>query len=327
MKRLYPLLLVATGLFVGFLCGALVTTARTDQAKFTYDQVIGQAGDTPITRGELAELAIYRHGSKILDQDLRKHAIVYEAARRAGVTATSDEVDQRIAEYQSLLQNYVELADLLGTKKAFDAIPRRILEDQFRTALLAEKLMKISVNNTDVQNTYIDNLKRFYRPPMAKLVLTVTNTEAAATRAYRRLKDGEDPRKVSTEISTDEAIAKMKGDLNWVSRSAMSYDVYTAIFDANDGKGLRPKDCTPVIKYKNENGKIDYMVFYVEDTRSSHQVELKEARTAVEFLARYQKLANQEPVWFAEQEKAIEWKRVSNLLEPVSPLVTVPATP
>ncbi|HEY3415346.1 MAG TPA: hypothetical protein VGM23_00555, partial [Armatimonadota bacterium] len=95
MKRLHSLLLICTGLLVGLLGGAMITAVYSQQAKYDYNQVIARAGDTLVTRGQLAEALIGKVGGKALDADLRETATVAEMARRANVVITQDEMEKR----------------------------------------------------------------------------------------------------------------------------------------------------------------------------------------------------------------------------------------
>ena len=331
-RRIYSALWLAAGIGIGLLSGAAITTAYSDQARPNYDQVVGQVGETTITRGQLAERAIALVGAKVLDGELKHQAYVTEAARRAGIVVTDAEVDQRLDEYHKLLIQYKELADLLGSESAFNATPRGVLETQFRTVLYAEKLLKVKITDADVQDCFISKLNRFYHPPMVKLTLIATNNEADARRAWNRLKDGEDPNFLSETYSAPDDLKKSKGELGWVPRSAMNPQVADAIFGAHDGKGLKPKECTEIIPYQNETTHgTDYLIFYIQDYQAAAEKKLDdpEVHAAVTLVTRVFKTAEMEDKWYeGKNDGAIyqtEWKRVKDLLDPAAVPVTVPA--
>jgi len=322
-RRVFPIIYLVAGLGVGFLCGAVITVAHGDLLKFNYDQVVGQVGETTITRSQLAERAIAVSGAKILDSEMKHRAYVLEAARQAGIMVNTEEIDQRIGEYRKLLMQYKELADLLGSESAFNMTPHWILEDQFRTAMSAEKMLKVKVSDADVSHCFVSTLNRFYRPPMVKLILIATNTEVDARRAWNRLRDGEKPGDLAEIYSTADELKKSRGDIGWVPRSKMSDQVADAIFGAHDGKGLKPKEFTEVINYSHDDqatGKTttEYLIFYVDGYQPEVERQLNDpgVREAVTLVQRVLTTAKLEDEWYRKQERAMEWKRVKDLLDP-----------
>ena len=325
-RRSFPLMYLAAGLGVGFLCGAIITIARGDLVKVNYDQVVGQVGETTITRSQLAERAIAISGAKVLDGELKHQAYVQEAARRAGVVVSTAEVDQRIEEYRNLLKQYKELADLLGSEHTFNATPHWLLEEQFRTALDAEKMLDVKVSEADIEKCFTEKLNRFYHPPMVKLILIACSNETDARKAWNRLKDGEDPGELSHLYSSAEDLRNAKGDIGWVPESKMSKEVSDAVFGAHDGLGLKPKEFTEVIRYTSEHANAkdfgsttttDFLIFYVDgyQPKAEKKIDDPGVHDAVKLVERVLKVAAQEGEWYKKEEKTTDWKRVKDLLD------------
>lgn len=322
MKRTQLLITLLAGVFVGFLCGAALTAAHSDPPKFDGDQIVAQAGETKVTRGALAQYALSQLGNKLLDGQVRDMALVDEGARRAGVTVTADEVEQRIKES-------FQFAEDAMARKRLEAVPHWILAEQMRPVILLEKMLKITVSPNEVENYFATNSGVFFKPATVRLTCIATLEKADAERALKRLKDGEDPGKVSEQLSSDDELQKRKGDVGWFGRNSMSPQVAEAVFEGNDGNPLKPKQFTGILNNivsdpKSDGTTVQYLIFYVTDYAPSVQPKLDDVRPAALFYARAQKLSARAPGWFLEHLKDVEWKRIKDAGDPQSELVTVP---
>ncbi|HEX2950306.1 MAG TPA: peptidyl-prolyl cis-trans isomerase [Armatimonadota bacterium] len=328
MRRSYSVILACSGLFIGFLCGAIVTTAYSDQIKFNYDQVIAQIGGTQITRGQLAEQTIKLDGARLLNGDLQDRALITEAARRNGITVTQPEIDQR---YKEMIQ-YAENA---MAKRRIESIPRSVIDDDIRMVLLAEKSMNITVSEKEARDFFTKNIGLFTRPAMAKLVCINTSERTKATEVYSRLKAGEDPKRLSELYSTADMLKKNKGEIGWILRSSMSPAVAEKIFDANNGQGLKIGEFTDPIETKtadpmDDNKAItEYVVFYIEDIQPPVVPKFDEVKDVASVYCRTSKYQAQASQWFTQQANTIgkEWKQVKDLYDPQSPLEAKPIPP
>lgn len=334
MKRIHATLLVFSGLFVGFLCGAAFTTAHTDEVKYNYDQVVARIGDTTLTRGQLAEFVLNKDGSRmpigleLLTGELQDKLLATEAARRAGVTVTAEELRQRIEVTYNFAQNAL-------AKQRLDAIPREKLEDSMRTVMLVEKMMKLNANDKEAQSYYASNPKLFRVPPMAQLIFIDTKSYTKATEALNRLKNGEDAKALAKLYTNGELIPFKAGTAQWIERSSMLPDVATKIFDANDGDGLKAGQYTDVItsqfpdKDDPNTFKKEYLVIYVVDRVQSYRPTYDKVRDAAMFYARAAKYQQVAPEWFAQQAATLgaEWQQVQDLSNPLAPLTVTPISP
>ncbi|HOF90120.1 MAG TPA: hypothetical protein PLZ36_18750, partial [Armatimonadota bacterium] len=302
MKRRTPFFWLATGLGVGLLGGLLLSTAFSAMPEIDYGQVLAMAGETPLTRKELAERTLFKYGSRELDDELRRELIYKEAARRAGIVVADAEVEKRLNDYKLLMAQYADLPAMMGVTFDADALPRWLLADQFRTTLCAEKVYNVSVTQADIDKMYGDRLfmNGFTKPAMAKLTMCIARNKNDATVMWNRLRAGEEPGKVSAQSSYVESIRKVRGDLGLVARDAMSPDVAAAIFDVRGGKGLKPGEFTPVLTYNNPRtdaatGRMynvtDYIVMYVHDIVPAKVVPKQEVLPVLDMLVRLNKVA------------------------------------
>ncbi len=312
--RIHSIVLAASCLLIGFLCGALLTTAHSADPTLDFSQVVAQMGDTRLTRGRLAEFALEKVGDSILNGELLDIALVEEAARKNGIQLAPAEVQQRIDEM-------FKFAESAMARKRLEAVPRQVLTQRLRAVLLTEKMLNLKDVSPNEAETYFTTRPQvFFSPALAKLICIATSSETDATRAFKRLRDGEDARKLSEILSADKVLRESKGDLGWFARASMSPQVAEAIFDANNGKGLRPKEFTKPLEHLSETGAKQWLIFYVEDFQASKQPSLEEVRPAATFYARAQKYSLLAPDWFIGQAKGAEWKRVKSLFDPAAPL-------
>lgn len=345
MKRLSPLMTLVIGLLVGLFVGAAFTTAVGDVIKMNYDQIVGQAGETKITRGKLAEYCIARMGWKVAPE-LQEQAVLEEALRTSGFTVTDAEVQARI----DLLTRYA--ADNELARQQLEAYPQNVLREKLRAILISEKALNINITAKDAEDFYITYPRLFFSKPMAKLVCIATTNLTDARRAMQRLRDGEDPGKLSAMLSTNEKIRELKGDVGYQTRDRVnSSKLAEQIFDANDGKGLKPGQYTEPIEIVTEfmrdkrgpdGQKIirpdgnperevvritEHWIAYVADFKQSKTPQFAEVKDVAALLARGAKLQQTLPKWVAQQRQQMTVKWVKDFDDPAAELQVVPPPP
>ena len=329
MKRVYSLVLLCIGLLIGFLCGALITTAYSDQTKIDYEQPIARIGDTVVTRGQLAEYVLMNAGDRLkeLSQGLYDQALVAEAARHAGVTVTADEVNGEVEQMAKYARGSM-------APMKYRNIPRPILVDQARTMLLAEKMIGLTVSEGDAHSYYSSHPNLFVTPAMAKVVCIAPDSMARANAVLKRLQAGEDPNALAALYCADPGLKTNKGELGWITRKRFNQQADQQIFDAHDGAGLKPGEWTGVIKYdyvdpQTRNPITSYLIFYIKDIAGAKTPKFEEVRDAAYYGARMTKYAEKAPIWFAKMAREIgkDFQQSPNLLDPLTPLKASPMDP
>lgn len=329
MKRLSPLMTLVIGLVTGLIIGGTITIALGQDLKFNYDQVIGSAGETKITRGKLAEACIARFGGTVAPE-LQEQAVVDEALRASGITITDAEITTRIED----LKRYAADNDL--AKQMIEAYPQNVLRDKFRTVLMLEKAMNVTVSEAEARNFFTSYPQVFFTKAQAKLICIATEKRADALAAMRRLGDGEDANKLATLLSTNPKIRSVRGDIGYLTRERVNNpDLAVAIFDANDGKGLKAgqyTDALPVILEREEQqadgtSKVvrytEYWVAYVADFRVAKAPTFDDIKPQATLLARGAKLQSMMKKWINAQQQKITVKWVKKYDDPAAELLTV----
>lgn len=321
MKQVKSVMLLAVGLLVGFFTGALVTGGYSAVTSFNYSQPVCQVGETTITRGQLAEATILQSGMSVLEKDMKYRAYVEEVARINKITVTPEEVKLRVEEYKNLVGQFDQLADILGSKSILDSIPQELLDEETRFTMLAEKVMKVSISEAEMTEWYVNNPKIFFRPRMVKLTAIITKNYAEAKSACNRL-EKHDPldtaQMISVELSNDENLKKVKGDVGWWTKETMQIQTFSdAIFNARNGQGLKAGQYTTPLSYTDKTtGISDFRVFYVEEIKDEWVPAIAEIKPALRFLTRMDKIRAAQPKWLEDKQKMLPWMRVTNLRDP-----------
>ncbi|MHB9131065.1 MAG: peptidylprolyl isomerase [Armatimonadota bacterium] len=320
MKRVSSLLILLVGLSIGFLSGLMVNDAHSDPAKNDPSRVVAKLGEISITRGEVAEQTLAKWGFKALNEDLFDRALVEEIARRDKVIVTSDEVNKRVEEA-------MKFAESTGTLPQMKQMPSFLLFEQTRSMLLVEKMTSLKVTQAEARSFFLKNQQFFVtNPPQFKMICIATDTKEKAEKARRRLKNGDAPRTVSVELSTDEKLKNQKGDLGWFTISQMSPQVANAVAGE---KKLKPKEYTETLEYFDDvTQTIQYLVFYVEDYKPGNWPSFDEVEPAAMFIARSDKYGQIAPAWFKANAQEIrgakQWTTVKDFFAADAKLETGP---
>jgi len=331
VKRISSFAVLAVGIIIGVLGGAALTTAYSEQAKIDYNQAVARAGETTITRGRLAEYAISSMGDKLLATELHEIAIAEEAARLQGVTVSAEELQQRV-------KDSFDFAESAMVRERLKAVPPQLFAERLHAVMLVEKMIGVKVTDVDAKTFYYDpkHSYLFIQPALVKATWIVTDTEENAAAALNRLKDGEDPKVVAADCSSDDTVRERKGDLGWFSRGSLNPTLAEAVFDAHNNKGLAKNEFTNYVPIKTDQIVKDdkgiertvqatqYFILAVNDVVAAKTLTYQEAMPAATFYARTYKYAMQAPKWFANQEKMITWKVAKDLFDPISELQVVP---
>ncbi len=329
MKPIQLMMILSAGIGIGFLCGAAVTIAHGSMPKFDNDQVVAQVGETTLTRGELAQRMLAESGTTYLDAKIRDKMIVAEAARRAGVTVSADELNQRVDES-------INFAESQLAKNRLLQMPRWTLEEELRPMVLLEKLLNITVSDKDVEYYYHQNIGMFTEQQSADLIEVATFDETAAQRAVRRLRDGEDPYTVAKQITTDDEVIAQNYDTGPRTRDSVSPPVANELFFGDHGRPLKKGKCTGVIESytghgrysteENPRGKLEYFVFYVKDMQPARTAPFNLVKDGARFYARAQKLNALANPWFRAHAHDVPWQRTDNIGDVNGKLTNVPVS-
>lgn len=200
-------------------------------------EVVAVVNGTDITAGQLYEAMVAEFGQRALDNLITK-VLIENEAKKAGVTVSDQEVDER----------FDELAADYGGREAFQMLLQQsgFSEEYVRDDLYIELLVKkILAPNVDVSDEavaayYEENKDRFAIPDRVHTRHILTETEEDAQGVLERLKDGEDFAALAAQLSTDPSAAVNDGDIGWQERGALVEEYFDAAFAAEPGQIIGP---------------------------------------------------------------------------------------
>jgi foldase protein PrsA len=134
-----------------------------------------------------------------------------------------------------------------------------------------------NVSNTDVEEYYEKNKKRFAQPERRDLLVVLTKTKAKAEQAKKALDDGQSWKRVVKRYSIDEASKAQGGKLPAVSQGQNEKALDDAIFAAKKGEVEGP--------VKTQFG---WEVFEVTKITAASQQTLEESKETIRNLLRSQ---------------------------------------
>lgn len=160
--------------------------------RFSPMRVIAQAGGQAITLRDYDGVLEQKDAGKTL-HDMVSAALVRQAAARAGVLPTDEDVAARLALIRQRDPSAVQAAGADGT------LP--LLRDQLLSQMALEnlRLQNVPVTDADVSRYYESHRANFQQRARASLTLVAADTEAAAEAAAADLRDGIPPDVLATQ--------------------------------------------------------------------------------------------------------------------------------
>lgn len=229
---------------------ATQTQPKFDQQKVLMDlwkapdsAVVGTVNGVKVTKGELLKTLWFWHAPSTL-QDILNRRMIEQAAKKAGVTLTPQELQQKIN----------ESVKRMGMSSVDELLNQfRITRDRFlagtKMSALAEKTVQKQVKISDAE--YAEWIKARHiliRFPAEEKDQAKKEeiAKAKADEIYAKIKNGEDFAKLADEYSedpsnTDPQTGKKKGgDLGWFSRGRMVQEFERKAFELKAGEVSEP---------------------------------------------------------------------------------------
>ncbi|MDQ7794871.1 MAG: peptidylprolyl isomerase [bacterium] len=196
-------------------------------------QTVAVVNGQRITRAQLFDTMYARAGRDALDELVLK-ALVDQAARKAGVTASDAQIQERVQ----------ELVTRFGGEEAFESallyygLTRAALEDDIRLQVLAEAVVMqdVTFNESELRAIYEVNPDRFGLPERVRASHILVDTEAEAQDILSRLREGADFAALAVEFSLDGQSAVNGGDLGFFAFDDMLEEFSAVAFSLNPGE-------------------------------------------------------------------------------------------
>ncbi len=253
---------------------ALMGLLGTGLAVAQKDGAVAKVNDQPISTESFEKTLVDWFGREVLDEMIQSR-VIEQAAERAKVTVTEEQVEQRLKDFQMGMDAQAQMGSgesfMVWLAQKRMTIPN--LRSRLRTELLLEGLVtdEVKVSEQEISAYYERNRKMFQEPTQVKIALIKFKTKEQAQQVRGEIAKGEKSwAEASTEYNLDLRLMKSEGELGWVQHDGTP--VMEAAFALeHDG------DITPVVEYQQ-----GFYVIKRLDRRNARTVPFEEASPHIE---------------------------------------------
>jgi len=228
--------------------------AATKSAPPAAQNVVARMGNSVITRDELLKTLEAWYGPQAVEE-LISLKVVEQEAKKYGVTVTPAEVEQRYNEAIDGMRARVPPGADVTVELAKQGWTKAHMEAVLRRALLLEKLVARTVQDTDFiqarhiliqpqmptitpdQNVSAEERQKMFAEARAK---AEEEAKAKAEKIYDELKGGKDFAEAAKEYSDDRSNKDKGGDLGAFARGMMVPEFEQAAFALQPGEISQP---------------------------------------------------------------------------------------
>lgn len=201
------------------------------------NEVVASVNGKAITKDMLYEELVVQGGAVTLDNLITEELIV-QAADKAGVTVTDEEVNKEIQllidsvgseeQFTAMLNSYGIDRDSFTESKRYDVMIRKVLEPQ------------TTVTEDDIKAYYDENIEYFKTPAQVRASHILVETKEEAEDIYEQLQNGADFATLVKEHSLDTATVEAGGDLDFFTADRMEENFSNAAFALKVGEISQP---------------------------------------------------------------------------------------
>jgi foldase protein PrsA len=185
---------------------------QTDNTSST--QVVATIGDKTITRKDLEQQLMQKHGRELLTQ-MVDHEVIRLEGKARGMNVEESEIQKELKRMQ---QGYDSEAQFYDSMKEQLGMSPEALKADVNDKLLLEKIATAAVVISDEQiEAYIQShADEFKSKVQLRLLQIVVSSKEQAAKVAADLGKGLDFEEVAKERSLDDATRSSGGDLGWV---------------------------------------------------------------------------------------------------------------
>lgn len=261
-------------------------------------EIVAKVNGDVITKDEFYQEMLNAGGKQLLDR-LIDQKLIEQAAKEKGVTATEEQVRERLDEMKHQFGGEASFQTYL----AQFGITEEMLERDIRNQLLVEGILgpEMEISEKEMKEYFENNQDYLGEPEQVKARHILVETEEQANEVLAKLERGESFEALAEQYSTDEASKANGGDLGYFGRGEMVAEFEEVAFSLKPGETSRP--------VKTQFG---YHIIRVEDHKEAKPAVYEEKKDEIETTLRQQKINEEMATWLNElREKA----DVANYLE------------
>jgi foldase protein PrsA len=199
---------------------------------------------------------------KVLDM-LVDIKVEEQEAKKAGLTATDDEVNAEVTKARQYFDSDQKFNDFLTSQKlTLDSLKDTIRKDILTRKLQDKLTANVQVTDDEVAAYYAANQAQFQSVKASQILLA---TEDEAKKMLERIKNGESINDLAVQYSKDPTAKENKGELGYFKRGEMVPEFENAAFKMKPGEISEP--------VKTDYG---YHIIKVEDIKIDKLEDVKD---------------------------------------------------
>lgn len=249
-------------------------------------EVVAEINGEAITKEELYQEMLKQGGKQLLDRMIDQK-LIQQAAKEKGVTATEEQIRERMDEMKEQLGGDASFQMYLAQY----GITEESLKQDVRHQLLIEGLLKpeIKVSEEEMKAYFEENKDMFGEPEKVKARHILVKSEAQAKEIRAKLDQGESFEELAKQYSTDEASKANGGDLGYFARGDMVPEFEEVAFSLKPGETSQP--------VKSQFG---YHIIRVEDHQQPVPAKYEDKKEEIRQQILQQKIAEKMEPWLNE---------------------------
>ncbi len=251
------------------------------------DVVIARVQGTPITAADLRAELLAQKGATAL-QALIRERLVEEAARRAGLEVSPEQLQDRLRSEELLAGS----AELLSQKLREQGKTHEQLKRELRVDLLQEKLAEqsLTIPDDEIESYYVQHAELFKLPERVHARMIMQDDEKSAKVVLEALRAGGDFAGLARELSTDPGTKDAGGDMGVFARDDYAPEISEVAFK------LQPGQISEVFK-----GPDGWCIVQTLEKLPPGRQSLAEARDSIRGRLMRQRLIAAKNRWLAKQ--------------------------
>lgn len=266
-------------------------------------EVVAKVNGEPIHRTEMEQAVkfeVSKYDPKIINDeakvaqirkltldDLVKNLILFQAAKKAGITLSDSELNN---EYTRLKSKYTEAS--FQKMLEFKGIKYNEWKESKKREFVIDKLIdkevvsKIEISDEDIKKYYNRHRRTFSHGDEVHARQILVDTAKTAEEVRKRAASGENFAALAQEFSIAPE-SKRGGDLGWFPRGRMPRSFDEACFPLPNG------EMSPVVKTE-----FGYHIFKVLERRQAQAVKIEDVKDKIIALLKQEKIEEAFNLWF-----------------------------
>jgi len=281
------------------------------------DGIVAKVNDQPITEQAFQATLLDWFGKEVFEEIIQAK-VIEQAAERAKVTVTDEQVEERVRTLQLAMDAQAEAGQ--GDGFAVWLVQKRMtlanLRSRLRTELLLEGIVKdqVKVAPEEVSSYYERNRARFQEPAMVNACLITFKTKEQAEQVREQIIKGEKTwAEASADYNLNPDLMKNGGELGWMPDDGTPL-AKAAFALERDG------DISPVIPLNNA-----FHIIKRQDRKNARTIPFEETRADIETAMMEKKMMDAKREQRVALNKAAHIERLMEFAD--HSIAPAPATP